>query len=201
MAKLKIYTFPDPVLAQKASPIDSIEERHHQLANDMLETMYDAPGIGLAANQVGVLERMIVVDVSYDVEEIEAGANLNDLEASAADSSLRKLVNKKPLVMLNPRILETEGSIAIEEGCLSVPDYTAEVDRSRKIKVEYKDLDGNTKVMEAEELLAICIQHEIDHLNGKLFIDRLSPVKQELVKKKLRAGKKPMAHSKKSGML
>ena len=201
MAKLKIYTFPDPVLAQKASPIDSIEERHHQLANDMLETMYDAPGIGLAANQVGVLERMIVVDVSYDVEEIEAGANLNDLEASAADSSLRKLVNKKPLVMLNPRILETEGSIAIEEGCLSVPDYTAEVDRSRKIKVEYKDLDGNTKVMEAEELLAICIQHEIDHLNGKLFIDRLSPVKQELVKKKLRAGKKPMAHSKKSGIL
>ena len=175
MAKLKIYTFPDPVLAQKASPIDSIEERHHQLANDMLETMYDAPGIGLAANQVGVLERMIVVDVSYDVEEIEAGANLNDLEASAADSSLRKLVNKKPLVMLNPRILETEGSIAIEEGCLSVPDYTAEVDRSRKIKVEYKDLDGNTKVMEAEELLAICIQHEIDHLNGKLFIIKSLP--------------------------
>ena len=187
MAKLKIYTFPDDVLSKKAQKIEKITDKHRKLAEDMLDTMYDAPGIGLAANQVGVLERIIVIDVSYEIETLEDGDSLDIKEAEISSGAI---TNKDPLVLINPEIVHREGELAISEGCLSVPDYTAEVDRSRKVTVEYQDLDGNPQTLEAEELLAVCVQHEIDHLNGKLFIDRLSPVKQEMVKKKLRAGKK-----------
>jgi peptide deformylase len=201
MALLKIYTFPDPVLAQKAAPITRIEERHHKLAEDMLETMYDAPGIGLAANQVGVLERMIVIDVSYEMEELNDGDHLSDLESKAIQSQTPQIHGKKPIVMINPEILESSGRISMSEGCLSVPDYTAEVNRSRKVTVSYLNLEGKRETLEADELLAVCIQHEIDHLNGTLFIDHLSPIKQDLVKKKLIAGKVPVSSSKKAGLL
>src|SRR3954469_9505314 len=169
MPKLKIFTFPDIVLAQKAQPIARVEKTFHKTADDMLETMYDAPGIGLAANQVGILERFVVIDTDYDLEE-ESG----------------EIKNRKPIILINPEIIYKEGSILFSEGCLSVPEYTAEVKRSEKIKLQYRDVDGLTQTLDAEGLLAVAIQHEMDHLEGKLFIDRLSPLKKEMIRKRLR---------------
>jgi peptide deformylase len=174
MAKLKIYTFPDLVLARKAIPISRVEQEHRKLAEDMLETMYDAPGVGLAANQVGVLQRLVVIDTEYEIEEPVEGAG---------DGIIR---NCDPRIIFNPEIIQREGSILFSEGCLSVPDFTAEVKRSEKIKLRYQDVDGVTRTLSAEGLLAVAIQHEIDHLDGKLFIDRLSPIKKEVMRKRLR---------------
>jgi peptide deformylase len=176
MAKLKIFTFPDVVLTQLASPIGRVEKSLHGLADDMLETMYAAPGVGLAANQVGILQRILVLDTEYDIEE------------SPEDSKDGKQIikNNKPRIVINPRIVAREGSILFEEGCLSVPEYNAEVKRAEKIKLEYQDIDGLTKTLSADGLLAVAIQHEIDHLDGKLFIDRLNPLKKEMVRKKLK---------------
>ncbi|HTL12321.1 MAG TPA: peptide deformylase [Bdellovibrionota bacterium] len=176
MAKLKIYTFPDAVLAQKASPIDRVEKPLHRLADDMLETMYDAPGIGLAANQVGILQRMLVLDTEYEVDE-------SDLDETESSSGLIR--NRKPIIIINPMIELAEGKFTMEEGCLSVPEYTAEVQRHEKIKIRYQDVDGLEKTLMAEGLQAVCIQHEIDHLEGRLFIERLGPMKKEMAKKKL----------------
>jgi peptide deformylase len=182
MARLKIFTFPDLVLATKALPIARVEKPLYKLADDMLETMYDAPGIGLAANQVGILQRILVVDTDYDLEELEEGE-----EAPAGEVVGKSVIkNRKPQIIVNPEIIWREGSILFEEGCLSVPEYNAEVKRSEKIKVQYQDIDGLTKTMSADGLLAIAIQHEMDHLDGKLFIDRLSPLKKEVVRKRLR---------------
>jgi len=182
MAKLKIYTFPDGVLAQKAKPIARVEKDLRGLADNMLETMYDAPGIGLAANQVGVLQRIVVIDVDYEMKDIEEG-ELNPEGAEVVGGKI--ITSRKPIIVINPEIIYREGTTAIEEGCLSVPEFTSEVDRSQKIKVQYQDIDGATKILSAEDLLAVCIQHEMDHLDGKLFIDRLSPIKKASVKKKL----------------
>jgi peptide deformylase len=172
MAKLKIYTFPDLVLTQKAAPVARVEKSMHKIADDMLETMYAAPGIGLAANQVGILERFLVIDTEYDLEELANGKTVAK--------------NKKPQIIFNPEIIYKEGSILMNEGCLSVPDYNADVKRSEKIKMQYQDIDGLTKTISAEGLLAVAIQHEMDHLEGKLFIDRLSPLKKEMIRKKLK---------------
>lgn len=183
MAKLKIYTFPDLVLKQKAKPIARVDKSYYKLADDMLETMYHSPGIGLAANQVGILERIIVIDVDFDLddsEEVDASKSVN---AEVYDSGV--ITNKNPRMIINPEILFQEGSRVFEEGCLSVPEYTAEVKRADKIKLQYQDIDGLTKTLLAEGLLATAIQHEIDHLEGKLFIDRLSPLKKDLAKKRL----------------
>lgn len=194
MAKLKIYTFPDQVLSKVAAPIDRVEKDYQRLADDMLETMYGAPGIGLAANQVGVLKRILVLDTEYETEADEdeegrpqfiegrEGAEGDDAGAGEGGSIIR---NGNPIVIINPKIVYREGSIAIAEGCLSVPEYTSEVKRSKIIKVEYQDIDGTTKTLDAEGLQAVCIQHEMDHLNGKLFVDRLSPAKKMLVKRRL----------------
>jgi peptide deformylase len=183
MAKLKIYTFPDEVLAKKALPIVHVDASFRKLADDMLETMYDAPGIGLAANQVGLLQRIIVVDTDFEMEEIPEGVE----PPKGAEVVGRSIVTgKNPRVLINPEIIHQEGMITFEEGCLSVPEYTAEVRRAEKIKVQFKDVDGVGKSLDADGLLAICIQHEMDHLDGKLFIDRLSPVKKEFARKKLR---------------
>jgi len=194
MAKLKIYTFPDTVLKQKAKPIDRVEKEYFKLADDMLETMYDAPGIGLAANQVGILKRIIVVDTDYEPEDPqdfeEAGFKDEALETSknagkdvaGSDVIIRK---KDPIILINPRIIYKEGEILYCEGCLSVPDFSHEVKRAQKIKVEYQDINGLTKTIDAEGLKAVCIQHELDHLDGKLFIERISPLKREMVEKKL----------------
>jgi len=184
MAKLKIYTYPDVVLTQKASPIDRVDKSLHRLADDMLETMYAAPGIGLAANQVGILQRLLVIDTDYDIVDEE--------EAAPAGEVFGDIVvkNRKPILVFNPEIVYREGSITMEEGCLSVPEYAAEVKRSEKIKIEYQDVDGLKKILSAEGLLAVAIQHEMDHLEGRLFIDRLSTIKKEIVRKKLREERK-----------
>ncbi|MCC7442562.1 MAG: peptide deformylase [Bdellovibrionales bacterium] len=171
MAKLKIYTFPDVVLAQAAEPVQRVEKSMHGLADDMLETMYDAPGIGLAANQVGILQRILVMDTEFEEEEDEEGMGI--------------IRNKKPVIIINPEIILLEGKTAIEEGCLSVPEYTSEVPRAEKVKLRYQDIDGLERTLMAEGLQAVCIQHEMDHLDGKLFIDRLGPMKKEMAKKRL----------------
>jgi peptide deformylase len=178
MAKLKIFTFPDVILTKKAAPIARVEKSLYKLADDMLETMYDAPGIGLAANQVGILDKILVLDTDYDIEDSEE-------DPSGAEVAT-VLTNKKPRIIINPEIIHKEGSIVMSEGCLSVPDYNAEVKRAEKIRLRYQGIDGLTHELMAEGLQAVAIQHEMDHLDGKLFIDRLSPLKKEVVRKKLR---------------
>lgn len=183
MAKLKIYTFPDLVLTKKADPIARVEKPLHKLADDMLETMYDAPGIGLAANQVGILKRILVVDTEWESEELPEGV-APPTGVEVFGNSIIK--NKKPKIIINPEIVFKEGTISMEEGCLSVPEYNAEVKRAEKIKVQFQDIDGLTHTLSADGLLAIALQHEMDHLDGKLFIDRLNPLKKEMARKKLR---------------
>ncbi len=162
MAIRKIRTVGDPVLNQVARKVEKIDQEIRDLARDMIETMHDAPGVGLAAPQVNVSCRLITVDLSI-------GKNKEEL-----------------IVLVNPEVVEKAGSIVAEEGCLSVPGISEKVSRPAKIKVKGLDLEGEEKVYEAEELLARAFCHEIDHLEGKLFIDRLSPLKKQLVKRKLR---------------
>jgi len=189
MAKLKIYTYPDDVLTRKALPIERVDKKLYSVADDMLETMYHAPGIGLAANQVGLLQRILVIDVDYDMEDLadlEDGAKPRAGDAGAEVVGTSVYWNKKPQIIINPEIISKEGKILFSEGCLSVPEFTAEVKRSEKLKLSYQDIDGLTRTLSADGLLAVAIQHEMDHLDGRLFIDRLSPLKKEFVRKKLR---------------
>ncbi len=160
MAVLQIFHFPNPVLKQKTRPIQKIDSKILQLIQDMAETMYAAPGVGLAAPQVGHSLRVAVIDVT------------------PADQP------KNLLVLVNPEIVAAEGECTWDEGCLSVPDCNEEVKRSKKVVVRYQNLRGETAEITGEELLAIALQHEIDHLDGILFIDRLSPLKRKLIKKK-----------------
>ena len=162
MALRTILTFPDPVLRQKAKKVTSFDDELKQLAADMGETMYQAPGIGLAANQIGVLLQIVVVDVSGPGS------------------------GKKFISLVNPVIAEGEGSVTDEEGCLSVIDYTSTVKRFKKIKVTAQDLEGTPMEFLAEDRFARVIQHEVDHLHGKLFIDHISSLKRSLYKKRLR---------------
>jgi peptide deformylase len=159
MARLPIVEFPDPRLRTVARPVQAVDGRIRQLIDDMFETMYEAPGIGLAATQVDVHERLLVLDVSED--------------------------KSYPMVFINPEILSAEGSQVYQEGCLSVPGIYADVKRAEKIVVRALDRDGQPFELTAEGLLAVCIQHEMDHLAGKVFVDYLSPLKRELVRKKL----------------
>lgn len=159
MSILSILEFPDPRLRTKAQPVTLFNAELKKLAQDMLVTMYDAPGIGLAASQVDRHVQMLVLDVS---EEKNA-----------------------PMTIVNPRILEREGTQTCQEGCLSVPGIFADVDRSDRIRVAAQDVEGNPIELEADGLLAVCIQHEMDHLIGKLFVDYLSPLKRDMVRKKL----------------
>ena len=164
MALLTVHSFPDPVLKQKALPVKEFDEKLAELADNMLETMYEERGIGLAAVQVGVLKQLVVVDLKSGEEDI----------------SLRE-----PRVFVNPLIVERSGETISEEGCLSVIEYRAEIKRAESIKLEFQDLQGEPRTMEAEGLLSICIQHELDHLQGILFIDHLPMLKQKMVKKRL----------------
>jgi peptide deformylase len=167
MAKLTIIEFPDPRLRTKAAPVTAFDAALKRLSEDMLETMYEAPGIGLAATQVNVHRQMLVLDVSED--------------------------KTTPLTLVNPKITAQEGMQTYQEGCLSVPGIFADVDRADRIHVEAQDADGNALSFDADGLLAVCIQHEMDHLAGKLFVDYLSPLKRELVKKKLEKQRKHAA--------
>jgi len=162
VATRTIRTWPDEVLRRKAAPVDVFDDELRALVEDMLETMYDAPGIGLAAPQVGVSKRVIVIDASSKTDPDQV------------------------VVLVNPEIVEAEGEVECDEGCLSVPDYTATVKRSRRVAVRGHDPHGRPVQVEGEELLARALQHEIDHLEGTLFIDRLGPLRREIVRKKLR---------------
>lgn len=159
MAIMEILRFPDDRLKTKAKKVDQITQWHKDLAADMLETMYAAPGIGLAATQVDVHEQLLVVDVSEDKSD--------------------------PMVLINPQIIEQSGHEIMEEGCLSVPEIYAEVERAEQIKVRALNLEGESIEIDAEGILAVCIQHEMDHLKGILFVDYLSKLKRDRIKKKL----------------
>ena len=159
MAILDILHFPDPRLRNKARHVERVGTEIHRLVEDMFETMYDAPGIGLAAPQVNVSKEIVVIDVSEERDS--------------------------PLCFINPEIIEKDGVTQFEEGCLSVPGVFENVTRAEHIKVKALDRDGNSFEMEADDLLAICVQHEIDHLDGKLFVDYLSGLKRQRIRKKL----------------
>lgn len=159
MTILTILEFPDPRLRKKAAPVTAVDDELRVLIDDMFETMYSAPGIGLAATQVDVHKRLLVTDVSSDKTE--------------------------PHALINPKILEKDGIALTEEGCLSVPGYYEEVERAEHIRVSFLDRNGEELEMEAEGLLAVCIQHEIDHLEGKLFVDYLSEAKRSRIRKRL----------------
>ena len=163
----KILTEPDPFLRQKSLDVEVVNDEIRSLMDDMLETMYNAPGIGLAAIQIGVPKRVIVIDLSRNEEE------------------------KNPLYFVNPEIIiNSKNDISYEEGCLSVPGQFAEINRPDKCRVQYLDYHGNEKILDAEGLLATCIQHEVDHLEGILFIDYLSKLKKGMIVKKLSKQKK-----------
>ncbi|MGS1076985.1 peptide deformylase [Pseudoxanthomonas beigongshangi] len=162
MALLPILEFPDPRLRTKAVPVDPArvtEPAFQQLLDDMFETMYEAPGIGLAASQVDVHQRFMVIDISEEKNE--------------------------PRVFINPEIVESAGDQVYQEGCLSVPGIYADVTRANEITVRFVDRRGQAQELRADGLLAVCVQHEMDHLDGKLFVDYLSPLKREMVRKKL----------------
>ena len=160
MALLDICTYPDPVLRQKAECVKNIDKGVQCLIDDMIDTMYDAPGVGLAANQVGRPLSVMVVDIQR--EECEYGL----------------------IVLINPELVSAQGEITYEEGCLSVPDYFASVKRHGEIMVRGLDRDGKTIQIAANGLLAIALQHEMDHLEGKLFIDRISPIARDIFKRR-----------------
>ena len=159
MAILNILHFPDERLRTIAKPVAEVTDKHRTLINNMLETMYDAPGIGLAATQVNVHERILVIDISEEKNE--------------------------PIVLINPEILEKDGDQEFDEGCLSVPGIYETVHRAEKVRIKALNRDGESFEMEAHGLLAVCIQHEMDHLLGKLFVDYLSQLKKQRIRKKL----------------
>jgi len=162
MALREVIQFPDPRLKEVSKPITDVTDELRELARDMIDVMYDEPGIGLAAPQVGASIRMFVIDTEWGEEDNE----------------------KSPTVVINPEISDPEGRITWDEGCLSVPDYTATVERDAMITLKGQDLDGNPIEERAEGLRAVCIQHEVDHLDGVLFIDRISRLKRSLYVKK-----------------
>lgn len=159
MALLDILEFPDPRLRTKASLVSNVDGKLAKFADDMLETMYAAPGVGLAASQVNFHKCLIVIDVNEE--------------------------KKSPLILINPKIILQEGDIETEEGCLSVPGFWETVTRSENIQIEAINREGEAFTLEAEGFLAVCIQHEMDHLEGKLFVDYLSKAKRQMIRKKL----------------
>jgi peptide deformylase len=159
MSKLKILEFPDPRLRIRATPVTEVDDALRVFIGDLFETMYAAPGIGLAATQVDVHKRLLVADVSVD--------------------------NDQPYALINPEIIEKDGVTVTDEGCLSVPGYYEAVERAEHIKVRFLDRDGSECELDLHGLLAVCIQHEIDHLDGKLFVDYLSEAKRQRIRKKL----------------
>ena len=159
MALLQILHFPDPRLRKKALPVDEVNDQVRQTVEDMFETMYDAPGIGLAATQVDIQEQIIVIDISEDRSD--------------------------PLCLINPEIISKDGAEEMQEGCLSVPGIFENVQRYEHITVRALDREGEEYTLDANGLLAVCIQHEMDHLEGKLFVDYLSPLKMQRIKKKM----------------
>ena len=169
MSKRKIVIEPDPILRRKSENLEKVDDDLRRLLDDMLETMYSAPGIGLAAVQIGILKRLIVIDISKEKEK------------------------KNPLFLINPEIISKSKNTSIyEEGCLSLPGHFAEIERPAECQVKYIDYDGKKKEIKANGLLSTCIQHELDHLDGILFIDYLSKLKKDMILKKLVKHKKEL---------
>ena len=169
MSLRKIVIEPDPILRDKSEIIGKVDDELRTLLDDMLETMYAAPGIGLAAVQIGILKRLIVIDISKDKEK------------------------KNPLFLINPKIISRSKKTSVyEEGCLSLPGYFAEIERPAECQIKFVDYNGKEKELSADGLLATCIQHEVDHLNGVLFIDYLSKLKRDMIVKKLIKHKKEL---------
>ncbi len=174
MAILDILKIPDPVLKTAADPVSAVDDGVRKLMDDMLETMYDAPGIGLAAPQVGVLSRVIVIDCA----EREATEDQPEVEPN-------------PVFLANPEILWVSDELSeYEEGCLSIPEVFANVTRPAEVKVSYLDRDGRAQEMDCDGILATCVQHEVDHLNGVLFIDHISRLKRERITRKFAKAKR-----------
>lgn len=180
---LNIHTFPDPVLTKVAQDVTEFNEELKVLCKNMLYTMYHAPGIGLAAPQIGLSKRIFVIDVDYSREETHE------------DSDEFTLSDFQPKIFINPVLKNMDGEIIYQEGCLSLPGIYEDVKRYENITVDYKDTDGNDHSISANELLSICIQHENDHLDGIIFIDRLSALKKNFFKKKLIKAKKQKSHT------
>ena len=169
MSKREIVIEPDPILRKKSENLEKVDDELRSLLDDMLDTMYSAPGIGLAAVQVGILKRLIVIDISKEKD------------------------NKKPLFLINPEIIASSKNTSIyEEGCLSLPGHYAEIERPAECHIKYIDYNGENKEIKANGLLSTCIQHEIDHLNGILFVDYLSKLKKDMIIKKLVKHKKEL---------
>ena len=169
MPQRKIVIEPDPILRKESAPIEKVDNDLRKLLDDMLETMYAAPGIGLAAVQIGILKRLIVIDISKDKEK------------------------KNPLFLINPEIVSKSKNTSIyEEGCLSLPGHFAEIERPAECQINFLDYNGKKKEITAKGLLSTCIQHEVDHLNGILFIDYLSKLKKDMIIKKLVKHKKEL---------
>ena len=169
MSKKEIVIEPDPILRKKSVNLEKVDDELRGLLDDMLETMYSAPGIGLAAVQVGVLKRLIVIDISKEKDK------------------------KNPLFLINPEIISRSNKTSIyEEGCLSLPGHFAEIERPAECHIKYIDYNGKEKEVKANGLLSTCIQHEVDHLNGTLFIDYLSKLKKDMILKKLVKHKKDL---------
>lgn len=173
MALRKILIHPDPRLKAKAAPVATFDKALAELADDMFETMYDAPGIGLAAPQLGLNKRMIVMDCIRDKE-----------------------ATPEPMVLINPEVVwSSEETNVYDEGCLSIPEQYAEVTRPAEVEVTWQDLDGAKRSEKFDELWATCVQHEIDHLDGKLFIDYLKPLKRQMITRKMQKLKRDMART------
>ncbi|WPL16854.1 Peptide deformylase [Thiorhodovibrio winogradskyi] len=169
MAKLEILTFPDARLRHRAEPVEQVDARVRRIVDDMLETMYAAPGIGLAAIQVGIAKRIVVIDISEN--------------------------HNQPVVLINPEILGREGEEEMEEGCLSVPGQFETVRRAERVRVRALNRDGEPFELETGGLLAVCIQHEVDHLEGKLFVDYLSSLKRQRIRRKLEKDQRAPRHA------
>ena len=169
MSKRKIVIEPDPILRKKSANLEKVDDELRKLLDDMLETMYAAPGIGLAAVQIGILKRLVVIDISKEKEK------------------------KKPLFLINPEIIsKSKNTSTYEEGCLSLPGHFAEIERPAECQIKYIDYEGKKQEIKVNGLLSTCIQHEIDHLNGILFIDYLSKLKKNMILKKLVKHKKEL---------
>lgn len=191
-----IVKAPDPVLKEAARPLDKIGDDTRTQMDRMLATMYDAPGIGLAANQVGLLNRVIVMDVpdgswEYAGEEKDGVLRIRSAYRSGEDGAEPQEPERKPLVMANPEVIWESGQHSVfEEGCLSLPGMHAEIERPAYVRVKYLDYNGQEQEIEAEGLFSHCVQHEIDHLNGVLFIDYLSKLKRGMIIRKMEKLKK-----------
>ncbi|MFH1807904.1 MAG: peptide deformylase [Pseudomonadota bacterium] len=179
MAQREILIWPDPRLKKVSEPVRVFDDELHALADDMLQTMYSEDGIGLAAPQIGVHRRMIVIDIFAGREERPADA--------------------VPLVVINPEFLDKSGTIVWEEGCLSVPGETGEIKRARQVRVRYQDLEGATQEIEAQDLLAVALQHETDHLDGLLFVDHLSKLKRDVIRRKMQRLKEELEEEQAAG--